>query len=189
MAQRIIGIAGKKRSGKNSLCNMLKGLHPYTETSFAAALYRCMLAMDPWVECDGYLPRYKRLSELHAKYGYETCKAEFPDVREYMKKLGTEGVRENVGPTTWLDVVVRQIKENPTKDFVVTDLRFRNEGVAIHNLGGIVVKLERSLGHEDEHSSENDISKIFEDYSYDNSGGLNDLETFARKLNGLFPKI
>lgn len=186
MAQRIIGIAGKKKSGKGTLCTMLQAVHPYQETAFAGALWNCMLAMDPWVECDGFLPKYRRLSELASKYSYELCKAEFPDVREYMKRLGTDGVRRYVGNTTWLDVVVREIKSNPDTDFIVSDLRFRNEGEAIHALGGVVVKLERDTGFEDDHESENDISRIYEDFVYVNNSGLNDLETFAVNLNSLF---
>lgn len=184
MAQRIIGIAGKKKSGKGTLCSMLQELHPYRETAFASALYQCMLAMDPWVEVGEF--NFVRLSVLDEELGYEHCKANFPDVREYMKRLGTDGVRRYVGSTTWLDVVVREIKSNPDTDFVVSDLRYSNEGDAIQDLGGVVVKLERDTGFEDSHSSENEISKIYHDFLYVNNSGLNDLEEFASHLNGLF---
>lgn len=179
MARRqIVGIAGKKRSGKDTLCSMMQTYHPYQQIAFAGALYNCMLAMDPWVRAE---PGFQRLSALHEEFGYEACKDMFPDVREYMKKLGTEGVREHIGPTTWLDVVVRKIKASPTTSFIVTDVRFDNEAQAIQELGGMVVKLERDTNDGDTHVSEN-IENIKQDVLYRNNSGLDDLDRFAEQL-------
>lgn len=182
----IIGIAGKKESGKNALCSFLQEIHPsFEETKFAGALWKCLLAADPWVDAwqkeDIGVVGFERLSVLNRDYGYEYCKKHFPEVRRLMKELGTAGIRENVGRHTWVNVVQQQLVSHPDQDFVVTDLRFREEGAMIHAFGGMVVKLERDNDDGDTHISEA-IAGIFEDHLYVNNSGLDDLREFAQRL-------
>lgn len=186
MARRqIVGIAGKKRSGKDTLCSMMQAYHPYQQVAFAGALWSILLAADPWIDMWTEFPtphnEYYRLTELNDRFGYEYCKEHFPEVRRLMQDLGTQGVREHIGPTTWLDIVIRKIKASPTTSFIVTDVRFDNEAQAIQELGGIVVKLERDSNNTDMHVSEN-IESIKQDVLYRNNSGLDDLDRFAEQL-------
>lgn len=181
MSRIIIGVAAKKRAGKDTLCEMLGKYQPFTQVAFADALWKTLLAADPWIDCDGFLPKYRRLTELNEKYGYEKCKTEFPEVRRLMQQLGTDGVREHVGQNTWLNIVEDQIKANPTTNFLVSDLRFDNEAAMVHRLGGWVVKLERGTSSSDEHISES-IAGIHHDVLYVNNSSLNDLDEFAGEL-------
>ncbi len=118
---------------------------------------------------------------MNEEFGYEYCKSEFPEVRRLMQKLGTEGVREHVGQTTWLDVVERRIVDNPTTSYIISDVRFDNEAAMIQRLGGLVVRLDRDAEHTDSHASES-IEAIKYDVLYTNNGDLNDLRSFAGEL-------
>ncbi len=181
MAPRVIGIAGKKRSGKDTLGALFESKYLYERISFAGALWKILLAADPWIDTDISTGAFYRLSFLNEQFGYEECKTKFPEVRRLMQKLGTEGVREHIGQETWLSIVKNKIIANPDKKFVVCDVRFDNEAWMIQDLGGVVVKLERDGGESDGHVSE-EIERIHHDELYENTGSLRALESFAMEL-------
>jgi hypothetical protein len=175
----IIGVAGKKRSGKDTLCGFLKEFHPFERIAFAGPLWEILLETDPWVQTDDGFMRLTLLNEL---YGYEHCKTHFPDVREYMKKLGTEGAREHISQTVWLDIAKNRMLANPDQSFLISDVRFDNEAAMIQRLGGIVLKLDREMeGEEDTHPSEN-IEQVMADLNLLNNGDLDDLRHMAKGI-------
>lgn len=180
MERMIIGIAGKKRSGKDTLCDLLEKHHPFQRTAYAQALWDILLVTDPLIP-DGERGVHYRLSWLNDKFGYEYCKSNFVEVRRLMQRLGTDGVRKHIGQTTWLDIVERKILASPEISFLISDVRFANEARSIKSMGGIVVKLERDGTGGDDHISET-IDGIQEDVFYMNNGDLNDLDSFATEL-------
>lgn len=185
MARKLIGVAGKKRSGKDTLCVALQKTDTFERLAFATAIWDILLVTDPWVEVPvpvQFGQGFQRLSALNKEFGYEYCKANFPDVREYMKKLGSEGGRDCISDTVWLDIVVNKINRHPRTNFIVTDVRFDNEAEAIQRLGGLVVKLDRNTGLTDSHVSESYIDNMHHDVVYENNGDIKDLQRFAVEL-------
>ena len=159
----IIGLAGRKRSGKSTAARYLVENHGVTELSFADPLKRMALAVDPRVgpESDPV-----RLSEAVGVWGWEEAKDRFPEVRRFLQRLGTEGVRDHIGQDTWVNLaeleIIRVIRENEQVDqvaesnIVFADIRFENEAALIREWGGVVIEVYRpSQGDpEPEHSSE-----------------------------------
>lgn len=63
--------------------------------------------------------------------------------RHILQFIGTDICRAII-PTYHLDIVVKAVQDNPDKDFVITDIRFPNEGdLVLDELGGSVVLITR----------------------------------------------
>lgn len=168
----IIGLTGRKRSGKSTAARYLVENHGFTELSFAAPLKKMALDIDPLVEVvdpdsrRGYtlceaLPQVREvmtycgdvhLAPLVDAIGWEQAKDQFPEVRRFLQRLGTDGVRNNLGDRIWVNLVEDQIDELWTNDFknnrpnrpiVIADVRFENEADLICREGGIVIEVVR----------------------------------------------
>ncbi len=67
----------------------------------------------------------------------------FANPRHILQFIGTEICRELV-PSYHVDVLVKQVRDNPDGRVIVTDVRFPNEGdLILDELGGLVVYLDR----------------------------------------------
>ena len=75
-------------------------------------------------------------------------------------------------------------KNNPNLRVVVTDVRFENECECIHELGGIIIKLERNNEMtKDIHSSEQELSKLTcYDHYINNNCDINNLHERLEKI-------
>ena len=103
----LIGLAGRKRHGKNRAATHLLDLG-YRPVAFADPLRELVAAIDPIIEQapdterygEGYTVRY---SEAITDLGYEAAKDDFPEVRRALVDTGTKGVRETLGKRWGLD--------------------------------------------------------------------------------------
>lgn len=173
MAQRIIGLAGRKRSGKDTLCKLLQVHGPYQRLAFADAVWDVLEAADPYID----IVQGWRLSHFVNTMGRERTKEMWPEVRRLLQKLGTEGVRDHIGESVWRDVVKNKILAAPHNDFIVTDVRFLDEASMLQDMGGFIVKIERPGYADDDasgslHKSELDVAKIQEDLLIRNEDDL-----------------
>lgn len=80
--------------------------------------------------------------------------------RQVLQLFGTEACRA-VKDDIWVQCVVDEINSNPNGKYVISDLRFDNEAVAIRNLGGKIIQIERDGTSADGHSSEKGVSKSY----------------------------
>lgn len=138
----IIGLAGKARSGKNTMADYLTKKYGYIQVSFAGALKNATRAIFGFSEeqVNGSLKEV-----MDPLWGFTP--------RYALQKLGTEGVRNIFGADTWVRALKVSIKQDlaaamqneaePILRFVVTDVRFPNEADAIKDWGGKVWRLTR----------------------------------------------
>jgi hypothetical protein len=186
MAERLVGIFGFKRSGKDSLADQLVNNFGYTKLHFANPLRQIMQAFDPIIDTErdgGPI----RLNEKLEEFGWEAVKTTYPEVRRIMQKLGTEGCREILGPYTWIAAMDRamQAVDGPV---VIADGRFLNESEFVRDWGGIVVRMNRRWGvpqEEDPHPSEGEIGLIVPDMDIIIEGGLDEVRSYAKDVNDL----
>lgn len=152
----VIGIAGAKRSGKDTLARHFVETHGYERKSFADPLKAMALQINPIVLAgtfggpDGTYTA--RLMEAVEDMGWERAKEELPEVRRFLQRLGSEGVRGTFGPRAWVDLAFPIDK--PT---VIPDVRFPEEVEAILGEGrGVAVRVIRpgfsGDGHQSEHA-------------------------------------
>ena len=192
---RIVGVTGYKRSGKDSVAAVLTGSHGFKRVAFADPLKEMALAIDPYVEyvAGRHGGVFWRLSRVIDSEGWEAAKA-LPDVRRFLQRLGTEGVRDTLGPDAWLlcfrraltgaaDLVsAHHATVDPQLKVVIPDVRFPNEAAAIREMGGQVWKVTRPGCASDGHASEAGIDRISADYTLGNSGSLEDLAQVVKVL-------
>lgn len=180
----LIGLTGRKQSGKSEVADHLAAAYDFRVISLADPLRAMLLAVDPWVE-EGL-----RLSVLIRMVGWDAAKEGWPEVRRLLQQLGTEGVRDVIGPDTWVDLMAGSVREardlDPSTWIVVPDVRFPNEADAVRALGGVVVRVDRPgmAGPLSDHASETEMHAIRADAVLQNTGSLDDLR--ARALGLIF---
>lgn len=144
MTDRTIGLTGKARSGKSTVAEILRRDHGFTVVSFADTLRDMALAIDPLIQAP-ITGQVWRLSEVVKWGGWERAKDIYPEVRRFLQRLGTEGVRDHLDQDAWVrawSVKVGCISD--AGDVVAADVRFPNEAAAvIRGFGGEVWRIER----------------------------------------------
>lgn len=121
----IIGIAGKKRAGKDTIARFLIEEYGYTRCAFGDPVKEMALVIDPhlWVQEEGV---WCFLSSLVNEYGWEEAKKYYA-VREFLQTLGTEACRGILGEDCWIRALDKHIEDNDLRDVVISDVRFSNE--------------------------------------------------------------
>lgn len=162
---RLIGVSGRKRSGKDTFAARLTEAHGFTRIAFADPMRELALALDPLIS-----PGW-RLSHIVHAHGWEGAK-ENPEVRRTLQRLGTEGGRKVLGENIWVDTAMRTAHA-AGGPVVFTDCRFPNEAHAVRRAGGLVVRIERAgLPNSDPHPSESAIDDWTFDYVVRNDGTI-----------------
>ena len=127
---RVIGVSGKARAGKDTLFSIAEA-DGFEKLSFAAELKRRAqvdLGLTP-VHTDGALKETILESLNHNS------------PRSFLIELGN--LYRKYRPSFWVDIVLAKIKENPEKDYMITDVRYPNEAEALKSVGALIVRLER----------------------------------------------
>ena len=149
MSRKIIALAGRKGSGKDTACDAIievakrKGLR-VVQLSFAAPLKRAVAAMfldhvvDPRDMAEALNgPSEKR--DLRVAFGSTAF-----TVRHALQTLGTEWGRKHLGPNVWVDLSLDLAQQFPDNTVVViTDARFKNEFRRVREEGGFVWLIDR----------------------------------------------
>lgn len=169
----IIGITGNIGSGKSTISTHLIEKYLFTEYSFAQPLKQI-----------GEIFKFEK-SEL---YGTQEEKRQINSFwgisgREFLQKLGTDVFRNHL-PTVlpemenvWIRLFEHQMAQKKG-NYVISDVRFVDEAKAIQSIGGIVVKLNRTMnreGEEHKHSSELELNQIVPNFVIDNNGSKDEL--------------
>ena len=163
MARLLIGLCGKKGSGKTYIANHFAKQYDAKVCRFADTLKSMMRAMGfnerqitgdlkerPCDLLDGKTPRYA------------------------MQTLGTEWGRDLIHKDIWVNIAI-----NKALGFeevaIFDDVRFPNEIEAIHRNGGVVAWVDRDSIYkgEDEHPSEVSVSPADCDIFLDNTVDTN----------------
>ena len=151
----IIAFAGRKQSGKSTLCtqvvNFIYDLEQLEDTAviynFADPLKNiCMdilgLSFD---QCYGSDNQKNELVNCYKDGNQMTA-------RQVLQTVGTEFFR-SIQNNVWADATIRRIQQDNPLVALIGDCRFPNEVEAVKRAGGTVIKLTRNLYNSD-HSSE-----------------------------------
>lgn len=192
----IIGIAGKKRAGKDTFATYIK--HHFGDTrkveifSFAFALKmsaaRSLGFEGEDIECVDFCNDLKEAATIKVEWDNEALKAS-PDTitshwegweisgREYLQLYGTEAHREIFDDGFWVDYLMNRIAyfhDNPSDFALITDVRYDNEAELCDSVVEIV-RPSLDNGEQDSHKSEQPISRDLIDYTVLNDKGLDNL--------------
>lgn len=122
-------------------------------------------------------------------------------VRTFLQKLGTDAIRDNLHPSTWINAFWIDYKANwkerelypgsfcsPTiyersnyPNWLISDTRFPNEAESIKKRDGLVIRINRNQPEvlyqtlEQRHPSETSLDTYPFDYIIENNGTIDDL--------------
>ena len=200
----VLGIVGKKGSGKDTFANFVRHHEPgYMIEHFAdrlkevcvkvfpvstESLYAPELKEVPFdspINIDSYLPELE--DELKIELNYRNLTALNP--RNLMQLIGTQYVRNTHG-SYWTDYLKNKIQSEQTDEgqrrVIVSDVRFENEAETIQSFpDGLLLKIIRTRHlSTDRHASEKEQDEIHCPTLY-----LNENELYLSEMIGcLFAK-
>jgi hypothetical protein len=174
---KIIGLTGKKRSGKDTSATMLIDIvndHYYDVIvlSFAEPLKKAVSILFNL-----------EITESNKEIKNENWNA---SPRQLLQLTGDK-MRE-LYPDIFIKNVHIQIEKylnDKNYCIIVTDIRYNQEAELIKSLGGKIIKLERTINNNnnnDTHSSEQDIKDEYLDYVIYNDYGLRELEIELERI-------
>lgn len=141
--KQVIGLVGFIGSGKNTVAEALVE-NGYVKDSFATPLKDAVAQIFSWDRemLEGATTESRRWREQPDSYwskafGYTVTP------RLVLQQFGTEAMRNVFHSDIWVKSLVRRIQTSPRNKFVVSDVRFQNEVQAIHDLGGVIVRVRR----------------------------------------------
>lgn len=168
MILKLIGLSGRKRSGKDTIGSFLEREHGFTIDYFAKPLKAAVRDVFHWTKAhtDGDLKEV-----VDPFWGLSP--------RVVMQRFGTE-VGRQIDGEVWaksLQLRVQQGLDSGHVKYAITDVRFPNEAELIKKLGGQAWRVERpSLGPAvDRHPSETSLDDYAFDHVIVNDGSLDDL--------------
>lgn len=165
----LVGLAGAKRSGKDTVADYLVRDRGFIKYALAEPLKRACRALFDFSE-DQVLGDAKDVPDL--RYGQTP--------RAFLQMLGTEFVRDRVGCDFFVDRFRDFHSRHPGADIVVSDVRFQNEIDAIRSLGGTVVLLSRAAACTCNHRSE-DVATLDVDHRVSNDGSVAELRAAVER--------
>lgn len=174
----LIGIHGKKMTGKTTVANMVCTLLPSSDVhvmAFADKLKElCHVAFDT---------PYHHLNDQefkeHARgFGMMTPRQQMISLADIMKK--------EYGCLYFVNVVQKQIENVRQHDkyapIVVSDVRYETEAAMIRSKGGVIWHVLRDIPNDSEHSSEAGIKVVKGDSVIHNNGTMDSLRAFVLAL-------
>lgn len=186
----IIGISGYAGSGKDTVANIIRYLGEYpnsenrTDPHLGYRSYnsfvmdmgmdehgdeRCKWKIRKWagklkqiasiltgIPVENFEDQEFKKTEMGAAWGMS--------VREFLQKLGCDGLRDNLHKEVWVNALmsdyymgIRQVQVGTTPEnlrwheeephWIISDTRFPNEAEAIKREGGIIIRVDRPQKH------------------------------------------
>jgi hypothetical protein len=178
----LVGLIGKKRSGKDTVAAYLVKEHGFIRVAFADALKEVAEWLNPLIPLPG--GEIVRLRDHVARVGWEAAK-ENVEVRRVLQELGL-AVR-NVSPGVWIRAAFAyaDVELSAGQSVVVTDVRFPDEIVAIRERGGELWRVERpGSDRSDRHVSETILDGVEVDRVLRNDQEVVDLWGQVRGIIG-----
>lgn len=172
----IIGLAGYARSGKDTVATALVESLSFRRLAFADALKDVLEDVNPFIGTT-------RLSNRLSWHGWEAAKAD-PEVRSLLQKLGV-ACRVHIHPDVWVNAVMSRIDNALECRWVISDVRFPNELLAIRKAGGEIWRIDRpGCRPVNSHQSETALDGAGFDFVLANNGTLDDLHSKAVMFAG-----
>lgn len=189
----LLGISGFAGSGKDTVADRLVDRWGFVKISFADRLREMALAIDPIVtfKRNHWWNRKTpfRYSEALEEIGYNEAKFKYPEVRDFLQRLGTEAGRKLIDNNFWVNMAMDEAAKHSR--VVIPDMRFRNEAQAVLDKRGFTVQIKRpGVGPANSHISEHDLAEWKFDLTVHNDATIEVLHAEADDLvEGLFPWI
>jgi len=154
----LIGFTGLAGSGKSTACQMVQDVLEDTKRiNFKDGLVQEMR--------DNLPNALVLLADQHDESVDWLFDNKPPLMRALMQNYGTD-LRRKEDPEYWTEQWKKKVLENQLHHIVVDDCRFLNEALAIKDMNGIIIRIERTdITNSGTHQSETEMSQIEPDYT------------------------
>lgn len=175
----VIGFTGLAHSGKDTAAEQFVRDWGAVRVALADPIKRFLLAVNPlcWTA-----PR-ARVRDVIDRFGYDTAKADYPEIRVLLRRIGTDGPIEAFGHEAWTKlwtgVAIREIESSGSDaTFVVPDVRFDHEARIFEERFRdrfVLLQIERSGIERMDHASEAGVSVEYIHETIPNDGTVQEL--------------
>jgi hypothetical protein len=140
----IIGFVGFIGSGKDTAADYLVNFHGYRRDSFANTLKDAVACVFGWDRTllEGRTKEAREWREQVDTWWAERLNMPNLTPRLMLQLWGTEVCRNGFHDDIWIASLENKMRKT-SDNIVISDVRFPNEIKAIHNAGGIVVRIKR----------------------------------------------
>lgn len=144
MSNTIIGFVGFIGCGKDTAADYLVNFHGFRRDSFANTLKDAAAAVFGWdrVLLEGRTKEAREWREQVDTWWANRLSIPHLTPRWILQYWGTEVCRHGFHDDIWIASLENRIRKT-TDNIVISDVRFANEIRAIHDAGGIVVRIKR----------------------------------------------
>jgi len=165
---RLVGLVGKKRSGKDTVCCIIRELAVCDGLSSE----RIAFADAVKEECA------EKLGE-----SIEFMESRKDIFRPFYQWYGTEYRRGLRGEDYWTKQAGEKVARSKADVVIFTDVRFKNEAAFIRENGGILLRVNRPGNDDtDQHRSELEVDEIDCDFGIENDDTLDRLRSRVKIL-------
>lgn len=145
----IVGFVGFIGSGKDTAADYLVNFHGYRRDSFANTLKDAVACVFGWDRTllEGRTKEAREWREQVDPWWAERLGMPHLTPRWVLQYWGTDVLRKGFHDDIWIASLENKMRKT-TDNIVISDVRFPNEIKAIHNAGGIVVRIKRGADPE-----------------------------------------
>lgn len=139
----IVGVLGFIGSGKGTVGDILRDTLGFKKISFAGHVKDVAAVMFGWPRdlLEGETPESRKFREQTDTFWSAKMNKDFTP-RLAMQLLGTEIGRNIFSENFWIDCLEKQINKK-TGNYVITDVRFKNEIEWVTQQGGLLIEVQR----------------------------------------------
>ena len=139
----IVGIVGLINSGKSTVANILVENHGFTKVSFADSLKDAVAAIFGWDRqlLQGDTEASRQWREQPDEYWSGVMQHEVTP-RWVLQHIGTDVMRDHFHKNIWVHSLMKKLND-PDKNYVISDVRFRNEVDVILAQNGEIWEVQR----------------------------------------------
>ena len=189
MSITIIGLAGRKRCGKDTAARALTDLG-WHRLAFGDQLRNAIEALDPYLVPDDGSEAVLLSELLGMGYTWESLKdSPFRDeARRLLERGGTEMGRNTIATDIWITALNRRIHQLADVDadarIVISDVWFHDEAALVRRWRGLVIQITRPAAETLTPAHASDVIDFPVDQTIANDSGVAELHEQIRLLAG-----
>ena len=170
----LIGISGKRGSGKDTIANIILELCPeFVHEKFSFGVKQVVSIITR-----------TSIEDNLSREGKTTIPAGYQESLGRLQQLVGEGMRKIVSDDVW----IKNVLSNPPPYLVISDVRYPNEALAIQQAGGFIIRVSRDNrendGRDDDHISETALDNYDENEfeHIENNGSMESLREKVKQV-------
>ena len=174
MKKMIIGLVGKKGSGKDTMADFLVENYHFKQYAYAEPLKK--LCQDLFCLTDAQVNCHALKETIDERWNKSP--------RQILQQVGTDLFRKHYDENIWVKILKEKLKmESKDQNIVVSDIRHQNELDTVTEFKNFVIFRIVRPGHDasDPHSTENNTLTYENMITIDNNGSIQEFHEKIKK--------